>query len=70
MDKQVYTVTEMQQILNIGREAAYRFVGDAYKNKDPFVVLKIGKSFRIPKESFDRWMRGENAMAADSNILH
>lgn len=31
MDKQVYTVTEMQQILNIGREAAYRFVGDAYK---------------------------------------
>ena len=44
MDKQVYTVTEMQQILNISRESAYRFVGEIYKNKDPFVILKIGKS--------------------------
>ena len=69
MDKQVYTVTEMQQILNISRESAYRFVGEIYKNKDPFVILKIGKSFRIPKEYFDQWMHSKNSIVANSDVL-
>lgn len=59
MESQVYTVQEMQEILNISRESAYRFAGEVYQKQQPFVILKIGKSFRIPKDSFDRWMKGQ-----------
>lgn len=59
MEAQVYTVTEMQEMLNISRESAYRFAGEVYQKQEPFVILKIGKSFRIPKEPFNRWMNGQ-----------
>lgn len=59
MEAQVYTVTEMQEMLNISRESAYKFAGEVYQNQKPFVILKIGKSFRIPKDSFNRWMKGQ-----------
>lgn len=59
MESQVYTVQEMQEMLNISRESAYRFAGEVYQKQEPFVILKIGKSFRIPKDSFDRWMKGQ-----------
>jgi excisionase family DNA binding protein len=59
MEAQVYTITEMQEMLNISRESAYRFAGEVYQKQEPFVILKIGRSFRIPKDSFDRWMKGQ-----------
>ena len=54
MNTLVYTVAEIQAMLNISKELAYRFVGKAYQSQDPFIVLKIGTTYRIPKESFDR----------------
>ena len=59
METQVYTVTEMQEMLNISRTFAYKFADEVYQKQEPFVVLKIGKSFRIPKEPFNRWMKGQ-----------
>lgn len=59
MEKKVYTVQEIQEILNISRTFAYKFADEVYQKQEPFVVLKIGKSFRIPKDSFDRWMKGQ-----------
>lgn len=59
MEAQVYTVTEMQEMLNISRTFAYKFADEVYQKQEPFVVLKIGKSFRIPKEPFNRWMKGQ-----------
>ena len=59
MESQVYTVTEMQEMLNISRDSAYRFVREVYQKQKPFVILKIGNSFRIPKAPFDRWMKGQ-----------
>lgn len=58
MDTLVYTTTEIQAMLNISRELAYKFVRKAYQTQEPFTVLKIGTTYRIPKESFDGWMNG------------
>lgn len=59
VEKKVYGAEELQQILGIGRSKIYAFLNEVYKNKEPFRVIKIGKSYRIPKESFDRWLNGE-----------
>lgn len=50
-EKRAYTVSDIQDILSIGKNAAYDLV-----NSGKFKVLKIGKSIRIPKKSFDEWM--------------
>ena len=43
----------------MGRTSIYGFLEDVYKNQGPFRVIKIGKMYRIPKEPFDKWLRGE-----------
>ena len=57
-EKLVYEVTDIMELLSISRSSAYRFIQETYKNKGPFSVLKIGKSYRIPKVSFDNWING------------
>lgn len=59
VEKKVYGAEEIQQILGIGRSKVYLFLDEVYKKKKPFRVLKIGKCYRIPKGSFDRWLEGE-----------
>lgn len=51
---QIYTVKEIQTILNISRTAAYALINDP-----PFPVIRIGKAIRVAKEVFDRWLLGE-----------
>ena len=53
-NKMVYTVQEIQDILDISRNMAYQMVADA-----PFKVMKIGGAIRISKVSFDAWLEGE-----------
>ncbi len=48
----VYFVEEIQNILQISRTTAYTLV----KKEPPFRVIHIGNSYRISKESFDRWL--------------
>ena len=57
--KYVYDAEDIQKLLGVGRTSIYGFLEDVYKNQGPFRVIKIGKMYRIPKEPFDKWLRGE-----------
>ena len=59
--KKVYDVSDIQRILGIGRTKTYNFLDETYRNNKPFVVLKIGKLYKVPKESFDLWITGKAA---------
>jgi len=50
-EKRAYTVPEIMEILQIGRNNAYDLC-----NSNSFNVVRIGKLIRIPKSSFDRWL--------------
>lgn len=52
---QTYTVTEIRQILGVGKNKAYDFV----KNNPPFKVISVAGTFRIHKASFDKWLNGD-----------
>ena len=56
MEPKVYTVSEIQELLGIGRSAAYEYIKKVEKENKPFRVIKIGNTYRIPKESFDKWL--------------
>ena len=45
-------VEDTATILGISLSAAYNMIEKAYKEGAPFKVLRIGKSYRILKESF------------------
>ena len=50
-EKRTYTVSEIQDILGIGRNAAYDIVKKGY-----FSTVRIGGIIRISKRSFDAWL--------------
>ncbi len=54
IEKRTYTVTEIQDILEIGRNAAYDIVRKGY-----FSSVRIGGIIRISKRSFDAWLDGK-----------
>lgn len=53
MKKRTYRVDEIQDILGIGRDAAYKLCRSGL-----FRVVKVGKTVRISKKSFDAWLEG------------
>lgn len=57
-EKRVYDADDIQVILGIGRSKVYDFLEKVYLEKEPFRVIKIGKLYRVPKESFDDWLNG------------
>lgn len=59
VEKKVYGAEDIQQILGIGRSKVYTFLDEVYRKKEPFRVIRIGKCYRIPKGSFDKWLEGE-----------
>lgn len=58
-EKKVYEVEEIQEILGISRTKVYEYIKEVYKNQKPFMVIKIGSLYRIPKIPFDKWLEGE-----------
>ena len=50
----VYNAEEIQQLLGIGRSKTYDFLDEVNKKQTPFRVIKIGRIYRVPKDSFDR----------------
>lgn len=50
-DTAVYTVEEIQQILQISRKTAYDLIKDP-----PFPVRKVLNQYRIPKREFEEWL--------------
>lgn len=57
--KKVYDVNDIKVILGVGRNSAYSFLEEVYKNQKPFKVYKVGRLYRVPKISFDAWLKGE-----------
>ncbi len=54
LEKRVYTVEEIQAILEISRNAAYELV-----RSNVFHSVRIGKTYRVSKLQFDRWLESE-----------
>ena len=50
-EKRTYTVSEIAKILDIGKSSAYNLV-----KRNMFRTIRIGKTIRIPKESFNAWL--------------
>ncbi|MCD8368944.1 MAG: helix-turn-helix domain-containing protein [Clostridiales bacterium] len=59
IEKVVYEVSEIEHLLGLKRSAVYNFIRLAYQKQEPFRVLKINGSYRIPKCSFDEWIAGK-----------
>ncbi len=60
VEKQVYDAEDIPKVVGIGRSKAYAFLDEAYEKQKPFRVVRIGRLYRVPKEAFDRWLRGES----------
>lgn len=61
--KKVYTVPEIQDILDIGRASAYRLV-----KSGQFKTIQIGGAIRVLKDSFDEWLDGIEEGKAGGDI--
>ena len=55
-EKQTYTVYDIMKILGIGRSSAYNLVA-----KKEFSVVKVGRTLRISKSSFDDWLNKQKS---------
>lgn len=64
-DQAVYLATDIQRALGLGRSTTYEYLRMVYKTQQPFRVIKIGKVFRIPKKSFDRWLYADSEEVND-----
>lgn len=60
MEKVVYTVGEIQEMLGCGRNKVYNLITEAFTKKNMFRVIKVGKNYLIPKESFHNWLSNPN----------
>ena len=48
---EVYTPKDLMQILKVSKNTVY-----ALLKSGAFPVHKIGRTYRIPKEGFDKWL--------------
>lgn len=53
LEKRVYTVEDIMDMLGIGKNAAYELV-----KSGEFHYVKVGYHYRISKSSFDNWLNG------------
>jgi predicted DNA-binding transcriptional regulator AlpA len=61
VERLVYDCNDIQQLLGISKSSVYTFLDQVYKIQEPFRVLKIGKLYRVPKDSFDSWINKSNS---------
>jgi hypothetical protein len=59
-EQAVYMAEDIQRALCLGKTKTYEFLRQVYITQQPFRVIKIGKIFRIPKYSFDRWLYSDS----------
>lgn len=52
-----YTVKDIRTMLGLGENKAYKYLNRVMSEGEPFIVLREGRKYKIPKESFDKWMR-------------
>lgn len=53
IEKVVYSVKDIQNLLGIGKNQAYDLV-----KSGQFPIRKVGASILIPKAGFDKWLNG------------
>ena len=63
VEKRVYTVEEIMDILNIGKNTAYALV-----NSGVFHFVKVGGHYRISKKSFDKWLDNMENKSSDCQL--
>ena len=51
------SVKDVKRLLNIGTAAAYNLI-----HSKSFPVIRIGNSFRIPKEPFFEWLKSSHTI--------
>ena len=49
----IYTIKDIQRILGIGKNNAYKLL-----QLPSFPFIKIGKRYLIPKDDFEKWIKG------------
>lgn len=55
-----YDAKDVMEMLNLKETNGYNYLEMAMATGKPFSVIRIGKLYRIPKESFDSWMKQIN----------
>lgn len=60
---EVYTVKDIQAILNISRNTAYELVEESQ-----FPIKRIGNTIQIPKEPFHRWLNTDSAASEEADF--
>lgn len=66
MEKCVYTVADIQEILGLGQSKAYKFVSECYKTQTEFRVIKVGNGVTQAIASFVKSII-KNALYAYAN---
>lgn len=54
--KKIYDTEDISRLLGLGKSKTYEFLKKVYQDKGPFKVIKIGRKYKIFKESFDTWI--------------
>ena len=52
-ERKTYSVPEIAAMLGIGKNKAYELC-----NSDIFRTIRVGRSLRVVKQSFDMWLSG------------
>lgn len=54
--KKVLTVKDIAELLSVCNKTAYNLVKQAETNNNMFKVIKLGRLYKIPTESFLNWL--------------
>lgn len=54
--KKVFTAKDIQEILWICNKTAYELIRQAHTRGDMFKVIKIGRLYKVPSNSFLNWL--------------
>lgn len=55
-----YSAEEVIDMLGLGKTKGYTYLDKVMAAGKPFAVIRVDKLFRIPKESFDSWIKQIN----------
>ncbi len=55
----VFSTKDIMMILDISESTAYKLIRQAMTNENMFVVKKIGRDYKIPREPFLTWLESK-----------
>ncbi|MEE0946983.1 MAG: helix-turn-helix domain-containing protein [Acutalibacteraceae bacterium] len=60
-----YDAAEVFEMMGMKDTMGYNYLDKTMATGKPFAVIRIGKLYRIPKESFDSWIKRINQPVQD-----